>query len=43
MYQEKINILGTWDPHTAPADVFLALKFATSRPDVELEIFTYIL
>ena len=31
----KINILGPYDPYTAPADVFIALKLATSQPDLE--------
>ena len=39
-----INILGTCDPYTAPADVFIALKLATSRPDVEFgDIYIYLI
>ena len=39
-----INILGTCDPYTAPADVFIALKLATSLDQTwSLDIFTFIL
>ena len=39
-----MNILGTCDPYTAPADVFIALKLATSRPDVEFgDIYIYLI
>jgi len=34
-HQEKINILGTSDPYTAPADVFIALKLTKSLTDLE--------
>ncbi|XDV52426.1 hypothetical protein PO909_021155 [Leuciscus waleckii] len=43
-YQEKINILGTCDPYTAPANVFIALKLAKSLPDLEFgDIYIYLI
>ena len=39
-----INILGTCDPYTAPADVFIAWKLARSRPDLEFgDIYIYLI
>jgi len=39
-YQEKINILGTCDPYTTPADVFIALSWQCLYQTWSLEIFT---